>query len=99
MTFEQMEKAKRPELRAEAKKCFEIAQDNATVNEYQAAKMLEAQFYMQELDRRHDSWIERRDFWLELAVIMLILAEIILSVYGIRLAIKQGHDEDLLMDK
>jgi hypothetical protein len=79
MTYEQYEKAKKRELKAEAKKCFDIAQHPATLNEYQAAKLLEAQFYMQELDRRHDSWISWRDFVLEAIVIALIGCEIVLG--------------------
>lgn len=99
MTFEEFEKANKDELKAAAKHCFDLVNSVQIVNELQVAKLLEAQFYMQELDRRDDSRIARRDFWLEIAVIVLILAEIVLSIYGIRLAIRQGNDDDVLMDK
>src|SRR4029077_2278687 len=55
--------------------------------------------YATELDRRENSWVERRSFWLEIAVIALILAEILLSIYGIRLAISEAKDDALVMDK
>jgi len=60
--------------------------------ERRVAKLMEAQFYMSELDRRHDSWISLRDLILEIVVIVLIGGEI-------WLAWKQGKDEDTLMDK
>jgi len=99
MTFEQFERASPEELKAQAKQCFDLINDAQIVNEFQVAKLLEAQFYMQELDRREDSRIAIRDFRLEVAVIALIFIEIILSVAGILLAIKQGNGEDKLMDK
>src|SRR5580704_17763457 len=98
MTFDQFEKATQKELRSQAKVCFDIAQGSQHWDR-QAAKLLEAQFYMQELDRRHDSRITRRDFWLEIAVIGLIVAETVLSIYVIKLAIRESKDEDALMDK
>jgi hypothetical protein len=61
---------------------------------------------MQEMDRRdetlertHIRGIERRDFWLEIAVIVLICIEILLSIYGVKLAVQQGTDQDALMKK
>jgi hypothetical protein len=54
---------------------------------------------MQELDRRHEGWIEKRSLLLEISVIVLILIEIILSVYGIRLAITEAKADAIVMDK
>jgi hypothetical protein len=100
MTFEEFETANSKQLRSEARICFQASMEMAGgAWERRTAKLLEAQFFMQELDRREDSWIARRDFWLEVAVIILILVEILLSIYGIKLAVKQGNDEDAMMGK
>ena len=92
MTFEQFEKANRKTLREEAKQCFERAQDGQSQTDFQVMKLLEAQLYMQELDRRHDSWIAWRDLILEVVVIALIGGEIWLGW-------KQGTNESTMMDK
>jgi hypothetical protein len=90
LTFEQLEKAKKHELKARAKACFEAAQEGGRLynTDLGRATLLEAQFYMQELDRRHDSWIAWRDLVLEGIVIALIGWEIFL-----------GRDEGVLMDR
>lgn len=59
----------------------------------------EARFYLAEIERREHNKVGQRDFWMEASVIFLILIEIILSIYGIRLAIRQGNDTDALMTK
>ena len=41
---------------------------------------MEAQFYMRELDRRHDTKIARRDFRMELIVIFLIGLELLAAI-------------------
>ncbi len=92
MTFEQFEKARPEDLKAQAKECFDLINSPQIPNEFQVAKLLEAQFYMQELDRRHGSWVATRDLILEIVVIVLIGAEIVLAV-------KQGVDEGVMMDK
>jgi hypothetical protein len=98
MTFEEYEKATPSVLRAQAEACFDRANNNPSWGG-SPTLLLQAQFYMQELDRRDDNRVKRRDFWLEIAVIVLILGEIILSVYGIRLAIKEDKDEDAMMSR
>jgi hypothetical protein len=105
MTFEEFEHADGEQLRQLAKACYEEGSGIGSWDQ-RAAKLLEAQFYEQELDRReenreraHTRWAEGRSFLLEVAVIVLILGEIALSIYGIELAIKQGNDEDALMIK
>lgn len=94
MTFEEFEKADKRVLRARIKACFEDAQEGGRYHNTDRVpeRLLEAQFYMQELDRRYDSWIAWRDLVLEVVVIALIGWEI-------HLAIQQGHDEDVLMGK
>lgn len=91
MTFEEFQKAGAKELRFQARECFDEV-GKVVSWERKASKLLEAQFYMQELDRRHDSWISWRDLLLEIVVIFLIGWEI-------HLGIKQGNDEGALMDK
>lgn len=92
MTFEEFEKADKRELRTSARMCFQISQDSRYEATMQVAKIIEAQFYMQEINRRHDSKIAWRDLTLEVIVIILIGVEIIL-------AIKQGRDQGTVMDK
>ena len=99
MTFEEFEKADARTLRGRAKECFDTCSTEYLSPEQRSATFFEAQFYMQELDRRSGSWIARRDFWLEIAVIVLILFEIVLGIYGTKLAMKQGVDEDNLMNR
>jgi hypothetical protein len=56
MTFEEFEKASLRQLRAETKSLFDAAQEmGGGSGERRSASLIEAQFYMQELDRRHDS--------------------------------------------
>ncbi len=89
MKFEKLEKANKKELRREVVDRFNRYNAEAPGGiEY----LWEAQFYMGELDRRSGSRIALRDFILEIVVIVLIGIEI-------GLAIKQGKDEDKLMDK
>jgi len=92
MRFEEFETAKPAELKRLAKQCFEESQEEYVSNEQKVSLLLEAQFYVAEADRRSGGRIALRDLILEIIVILLIGFEIIL-------AIKQGIDEDKLMDK
>ena len=92
MTFEEFETAKIQDLKRHAKKCFDECQTTFMTGDTRAAVLLEAQFYMSEIDRRHDSWISLRDLLLEIVVIALIGGEI-------GLAVEASRDEDKLMDK
>jgi hypothetical protein len=77
--------------------CFEEAPEVEPVD--RLAYLMEAQFYQTELDRRHDDRAEKWSLALELVVIGLILLEIVLSVYGIRLAIREVKDDAIVMDR
>ncbi len=79
MRFEEFEKAKLTDLTREAKSRFSEYQDPTTGGLDKPALLLEAQFYMTEMDRRHDNSIARRDLVLELIVIGLIGMEIVLG--------------------
>jgi hypothetical protein len=92
MTFEEFEKADKAKLMAEAKKSFDISQDPRSDNTWQVAKLIEAQIYMTEIDRKSSSRIALRDLILEVVVIILIGVEIVL-------AIKQGDDQQVFMGK
>jgi hypothetical protein len=92
MTFEEFEKASSKDLRAHAKGCFDRCFTESMTGDIRAATLLEAQFYMSEMDRRHDSKIARRDFWMEVLVIILILAEIVVGVW-------EGNDQAGVLSK
>ena len=86
MTFEEFEKAVPRELRETAKTCFNSAHQHGHSWGGTAALLLEAQFYLAEMDRRHDATIARRDFRMELAVIALIALELAVSVWGMAIS-------------
>ena len=90
--FEQFDKAKRSELRNLAKECFEKSQEEPIFSERKVSLLLEAQFYMTEMDRREGGRIALRDLLLEIVVILLIGGEI-------WLAIKQGREQGAFMSK
>jgi hypothetical protein len=92
VNFEQFTKAKRSELRALAKECFDESQDEAIPDDKRESLRQEAQFYMGEMDRRTGGRVARRDLILELVVILLIGGEILL-------AIKQGREQEGFMNR
>src|SRR5260370_36021356 len=89
MTFEQLENASKKALRYEVVSRFNRYNESSPRG---IEQLWEAQFYMSEIDRRASGWIATRDLLLEIVVIILIGAEI-------WLAVKQGKDEGILMDK
>jgi hypothetical protein len=76
MTFNDFERAKKRDLKEKANDCFRKYYDPNTGGLDKPALLLEAQFYMSEMDRRHQTWISWRDLILEIAVIVLIGIEI-----------------------
>jgi hypothetical protein len=97
MTFEEFEEADGRTLRAHAKECFEYEKNGTIMADFRIASLLEAQFYMQERDRRENSRVSLRDFRMERWVIVLIGLEIILALLGIWLTIREAGNEDTLM--
>jgi len=71
MRVKEIENLSRKELRQRADDAF------AKADEKGLSYLMEAQFYMRELEHRHDSWVSIRDLILEIVVIGLILAEIV----------------------
>ncbi len=70
MRLKEIEKLKRKELKQRADEAFEKADEKGP------AYLMEAQFYMRELEHRRDSWVSIRDLLLEIVVILLIGWEI-----------------------
>jgi hypothetical protein len=86
MTFEEFEKAEARELRQHAKRCFELGQLTNTDVGARPSYLLEAQFYMSEIDRREanierqeDRRIALRSHRIELSIIALIILEILIA--------------------
>jgi hypothetical protein len=86
MTFEQLEKASKKELRNEALDRFNRYNESAPGG---VECLWEAQFFMQELDRRKSAWIATRDLWLAVVMILLICLQLVLAFIGIREGNKQ----------
>ena len=76
MRVRELERLTKKDLRQRADDAFQKADEKGP------GYLMEAQFYMQELDRRHDSWISLRDLLLELVIIALIGWEIYLGYQG-----------------
>jgi hypothetical protein len=70
MRLKEIEKLKKKELKKRVDEAFEKADEKGP------AYLMEAQFYIRELEHRHDSWVSIRDLLLEIAVILLIGWEI-----------------------
>lgn len=60
--------------------------------------MLLAQFYTNEINRRHDARTSRRDFWMEVGVIGLITIEIVISLVALRIGIRDGKAQTLVLE-
>jgi hypothetical protein len=77
-------------LLALADSCF--AQMPERGSQEHAGLLLQAQFYMNEVARRHDSTIARRDLILELIIIGLIVAEIAFGIV-------EGNKQAAILDQ
>jgi hypothetical protein len=75
MRVEEFETLKKKQLREKANECFNRIEGAG--HEQTPALLLEAQFYLREIDRRGESWIAWRDLVLELVIIGLIGWEIL----------------------
>jgi hypothetical protein len=85
------------ELLQMADDCFALVESQGGVQ--QSAHLLKAQFYMNEVDRRHDGKIARRDFKMELWVIALILLEVLIGIGGTIFGIAEGNKQAAILDK
>jgi hypothetical protein len=108
MRAEEFDKATIEELQAAANRCFELARSPLEEplvrlnpiylqDEAKLRLLLEAQFYVAAVVRKRDERVARRDFWMEVGVIALISIEIILSIVGIRIAIRDGKDQSAVL--
>jgi hypothetical protein len=98
MRFEEFEKAKLKHLRREAKSCFSRYQDPNTGGLDKPALLLEAQLYMNEMDRRHGSYIAWRALALEMIVIALIGWEIVMGYRAERLQTTNFDAEQVVFE-
>jgi hypothetical protein len=106
MTFEEFQNAAAETLLAEAKTCFDTSKNFPAPWAGRAPLVLEAQFYMAELDRR-EAALERaesrriatRDFRMELIVIFLIGLELVMGIWGIVAATKESKEQAKIMDR
>jgi len=57
------------------------------------AHLIEAQFYMRELEQRDSEKIANRDYRMELGIMALILVEIIIAIFGIWLGFKEAKEQ------
>jgi hypothetical protein len=93
------------QLRQKADECLAVV-DDPNYGPIHAAKLLQAQLYMNELNRRNDERIATRDgemadrsHTLEVWVIVLIGIEIVLGLVSIGYGIKEGNKQaDILND-
>jgi len=97
MRVEEFKKKTDDELLQTADDCFGLVEARGVQEE--PAHLLKAQFYMNEVDRRHDAKIARRDFLMELIVIALILLEVIIGVGGIAYSVVEGNKQAEILDR
>jgi hypothetical protein len=77
MRTEEFKKKTEEQLRDMADDCF-ARLDSVQVTE-KPGLLLQAQFYLSEIDKRHDEKIGRRDLILELIIIALIVGELVVG--------------------
>jgi hypothetical protein len=109
MTLDTYRTATSEELKEAAAKCFEDLDKGSW--DRKAARLLEAQFYLKELEQRElqvdrdQAEVERlrqdkqyrTSHRLELVVIWLILLEVLLGIVGILITIREGKEQGALM--
>ena len=99
MTFEEFEQADTQKLRQTAKERFDRSNELGEMYSARPGLLLEAQFYMSEIDRRESSRITRRDFRLELIIIFLIGLEILIGIAGIYFSFKEGKEQAIILER
>ena|SRR5712664_2493833 len=97
MRVEEFKKKTDDELVQMADDCFALLETRGVQEE--PAHLQKAQFYMSEVDRRHDAKIARRDFRMELIVIALILLEVIIGIGGTVFGIIEGNKQVAILDR
>lgn len=92
MRLTEIEKLTKKELRQRVDDAFALADEKGP------AYLMQGQFYMRELEHRHDSWISRRDLLLELFVILLIGGEIYMSIRAEHIQRSNFTDEKIVFE-
>ena len=90
MRVEEFERTTKKQLREKANDCFARLDTAGGLD--RPAILAEAQFYIQEIDRRYESWISWRDLILEIVVIVLIGLEL---YFGIT----EGNKQAIILDQ
>lgn len=80
MNTQEFEQATEKDLRRKANECFDKIKDSGS-HEHPAL-LLQAQFYLAEIERRGHDWVATRDLWLEIVVIVLIGLELYFGITG-----------------
>jgi hypothetical protein len=97
MRVKEFEEKNEAELLQLADECF--AKMEVRGVQEQPALLLQVQYYLQEVARRHDAKVARRDFRLELLVIALILLEVIIGIAGIVYGIREGNEQAAILSQ
>jgi hypothetical protein len=80
MKTEEFENATQKDLRRKANECFEKFENSGSHEK--PALLIEAQFYLDEIEHRKQDKVARRDLILELVVIALIALELYFAITG-----------------
>lgn len=80
MKVEEFEKTTKVELRQKANECFDKSEVAGSLD--RPGLLLEAKFYLDEIERREQAWITSRDFFLEIIIIVLIGLELYFGITG-----------------
>ena len=80
MKAEEFENATPKDLRRKANECFEMLENSGSSEK--PALLIEAQFYLDEIEHRKQDEVARRDLILELVVIVLIALELYFGITG-----------------
>ena len=97
MRVKEFQEKNEAELFQLADECFAKLEERGV--QEQPALLLQAQYYLQEVARRHDSKVARRDFRLELLVIALILLEVVIGIAGIVYGIREGNEQAVILSQ
>jgi hypothetical protein len=97
MTYEEFVRVPQGDLERKASDCFSKA---VTADDQQkSALLLEAQFYMGEIERRDQARISRRDVLLEVFIIVLIVVEILIALYNLRFSVIEAANQTSLTER
>jgi hypothetical protein len=104
MKVEEFKNLTEDDLRQRANACLAVL-DNVWQSDAHAAKLLQAQLYMNEINRRNDEKIATRDgqmaersYKMEIAVIVLIGHEIVIGIGGVIFGVREGNQQATILN-